>query len=459
MDTQKFDEYFDSDLADYITQLSKGGVDPNNVRCPRFPEGKLEFFCPKTEELCCAFCLTKGHLKGQSFVSVSEAAQDMRKAIDRDLERLGQTRTRIELLANDLNRTHSQYQETYDHVESFVSDRFAAFRHQLMQKEVEIRKQLQGLRDVGDHTLTDTRAAFLRKLNAINLAGMTGRRLQNGGTDVDVLRNKSKMADLINTEVPGISGSGFHIADLGDLNLSGLLLTLDLNASLGTGVPNGTDTRAMISYNQNNPGDQFRYGTAPANSGGYGQASNGLGDTYQPPSPSQPQQRSASPPLRFTFGPEEHCTISENVEGIRLHCDENVQKQVGVRANQSFRELPHYPQDGGLIVWKIRLDRVLNSFLGVVDAEPQDDQPMGLHWRPMKNGEYDITVGRGTTALQSIPACRPGDVIKFTYDPSNGMLKVAINGLDRGIVATDVPTELAPACILSPGEVVTILRH
>ena len=69
----------------------------------------------------------------------------------------------------------------------------------------------------------------------------------------------------------------------------------------------------------------------------------------------------------------------------------------------------------------------------------------------------DCTVGRLTPVCKSLPVCKARDVITFTYDTGAAALSVAVNNIDRGVVATNMHSRIAPCFILSAGEAVTMI--
>jgi hypothetical protein len=406
-------------------------------------EYRLEFYCTRCEVLCCAYCLQIGpHLQHESAL-VTKAALDVRMQMGQDLENLGQVKARLEGMANELNRVYGQYHETYDHVESLISDRFNAFRQQLQQKEVEVRKIFLNLQQMGDHSLAESREQYLRKINSLNTAGMSFRRLQRGGADYEVLQNRSTMQAFLKIDVPTVTGTGFRLSDMGDLNLSGLAISLDLASSLdqmnammvGGGQPQLSSTALRPSPSVHNSRSASEVNSVRPVAGGASRA-----------------------PMRLTFDQERDMDMRDTSEGLVLSCSRGAPEQIGVRSVESFDSLrPHWQADGGVVTWRMRLDNVAETFLGVIDANPAGDQPDGFHWQPARQGHYDGTVGRVTHVLRGVAACRSGDTVRFTYDTAAKTLRLAVNNADRGVVLTDVPSTLAPCFIFSPGETVTLL--
>lgn len=419
-------------------------------KCPvrGHEEYRLEFYCTGCEALACAYCLQVGPHRGHESVLVSVAAQDVRKQMGRDLEALGQIKARIDGLASELNRVSGQYLESYDHVEALVADRFNAFKQQLLQKEIEVRKILASLRETGDSSLADSRLQFLKKINAINEAGMSFRRLQHGGTDVEVLQNRATMSVFLRLEVPVVSGTGFRLSDLGDLNLAGLSLSLDLNSHTAIDGTGGPQSATHNAPHHGAAAPQQQPGSA-------GSVSRGIAPPTSDSAAGRPR-----PPLRLTFTPDPDIDVREAPDGLTFTCSDSASAgQIGVRANETFEALrPHWQAEGGLVSWKVRLDRVSESFVGVVESQQSThSMPDGFYWRPMKVGQYDGTVGRPTHVLRSIPACRPGDMVRLTYDVNNKCIKLAVNNIEKGIILADVPLQMCPCFVFNPGESLTLL--
>lgn len=413
-------------------------------------EYRQEFYCVRCEDLCCAYCLQVGPHRGHDNLPVAKAANEARVQMGRDLEQLGQMKARIESMAMELNRVNLQYGETYDHVESLITDRFAAFKQQLMQKELEIRKYLASLRESGDNALVQSRNQYLAKLNSINEAGMQYRKLQNGGADYEVLQNRAAMSNFLRIDVPHVSGTGFRLTDLGDMVVSGLNLQLDFQA-----IQNGTE----LLYQQ----QQQPIGMSVPSSRGVSEAavSQRVGAPIAPrvlPGAAVPQAGSTSP-LRFTFPLDQDVETSEKADGILMRCiARGGSFQVGVRCNETFDQLRKaYPEDGGIISWKLRMEMVMESFVGVVEISEPGHVPEGFYWKPTRAGAIDGRAGKATTAVRSLPACRNGDILKFTYEVNSRMLKLSINGADRGVLVTELHPQICACIIFSPGESFTLL--
>lgn len=431
-------------------------------------EYRQEFYCLRCEDLCCAYCLQVGPHKAHDHLPVGKAATEARVQMGRDLEQLGQIKARIESMAMELNRVNLQYGETYDHVESLVTDRFATFRQQLMQKELETRKFLASLRETGDNTLMFSRNQYLAKLNSINEAGMQFRKLQNGGADSEVLQNRAAMSNFLKLDVPHVSGTGFRLTDLGDMTISGLNLTLDFQV-----IQNGTEllyqqhptqqsmVAAASGFQQ--PGYGGHAGSVPSSRGAsempQSRAAGFGGQMPQSLLQPTPSRGNISAPLRFTFPLDQDVETVEKADGILMRCiARGAAVQVGVRCNESFEQLRRaYPEDGGVVTWKLRMEMVMESFVGIVEKSEAGHVPEGFYWKPTRAGTVDGRAGKPTTAVRSLPACKNGDVLKFTYEVNTRMLKIGINGVDRGVVVTELHPHICACIIFSPGESFTLL--
>ena len=421
-------------------------------KCPEkgHEEYKLEFYCLQCESLCCAYCLQIGPHRMHDNIIVAKAAMDVRNQMGRDLENLGHVKTRLEQQANDLNRVNGQYLETYDHVESLIADRFAAFRQQLAQKELDVRKLLAGLREMGDHSLCEARSNFLHKIDAINMAGITYRRLQHGGADYEVLMNRSTVNTFLNMDLSPVSGTGFRLSDLGDVQVSGLEIALDLNArgpeeSRGALALQPRSMTADAPNNNRSGASRSVSGAAPMHHHGGGHGGGGGGFAF-----------------RWTFAPDNDVEFRESADGLSCRCIETAESgQIGIRTNESFenaKSIGGATENGNVVTWRVRLDRISDTFVGVVDSTVLPGQaPEGFYWRPMKQGQFDGRVGRATHVLKSLSVCRPGDVLKFSYEFSSRSLKLAINNIDRGVIVVDVPPTVAPCFIFRPSEAMTLL--
>ena len=100
---------------------------------------------------------------------------------------------------------------------------------------------------------------------------------------------------------------------------------------------------------------------------------------------------------------------------------------------------------------------IAESFIGIVEKTDSTQVPEGFYWRPTKTNVYDGRAGRVSTAMRSLPPCKNSDVVKFVYDIGSKTLRVAINGVDRGIIVSELHPFLCPCFIFRPGESLTLL--
>ncbi|CAD2218038.1 hypothetical protein, conserved [Angomonas deanei] len=342
---------------------------------------------------------------------------------------LTQNRQRLETQANELHRVSKQYTDTYDSVENIISERFAAFKQQLVQRELEARNALSALRDAGDVTLTTTRKAFLSRLNDVNVGLLRFRTLENNGADYEVLENRSKIHACANAEVPSIMGRGFQLTNIGDLVLTGLEVTLDLNSS---------DNRME----------------SPAAKGRQPVANNNLQVAIQ---------KSAPPPvpLRLTFPVDDNVQASVGEDGVFLRC---VAKhgngvQIGVRSRETLSSIINrYPRDNGNVSWQVRLENIKDTFLGVVEKTRNSAVlPDGFYWKPASNGITDGNIGRITPQADRLPFCKNGDLVRFLYNDVSQSLQVTVNNTNCGEIVTALNGNILACFIFFPGESLTLM--
>eukprot|EP00758_Cryptobia_borreli_P010497 Tbor_TRINITY_DN5571_c2_g1::TRINITY_DN5571_c2_g1_i3::g.13575::m.13575 len=445
-----------------VSVESHRGLMTISKKCPikHHDEYKLDFYCTRCEELCCAFCLQMGPHHMHENVVMSKAAYEARQRLSKDLESLTNMKTRVENQALEMNRVCAQYRDTYDNVEGLLGDRFAAFHQQLASKEIEVRAQLQALREDGDIALAKSRYQYLTKLDAINEAVLQYRRLQHGGADYEILENRSMVSCQMKGDVPHVSGGVFRINDLGDLHLTGLGVGLDLSTIMSTHQnPAITGTRGnaiqanTISTHQKSYSDNVGRSTstiAPAQMARVPSSSrNGIRDSSC--------SLAANTLVRLTFTSDPDVVMHESREGTLLQCTQgSTIPQIGVRSNESFDYL-HQTLGGDFLQWRIRLDNVYDSKVGIVEKVSMDD-PKGFYWRPMKTGQYEGDIGVLLPSLRTVPACKRGDVLTFTLDVKGATLSIMVNHIDYGPIISDVPLNYCPCVILRPGEGLTVVQ-
>ncbi|KAH9579725.1 zinc finger protein [Trypanosoma melophagium] len=417
-------------------------------------EYRAEFYCSLCEEICCAYCLQVGPHKNHENVGIARAAAEVRQQISRDMVLFTQTKTRMETQASELNRVTAQYFNSYDSVENIITERFNHFRQQLMQREVELRKTLATLRESGDASLTSSRKLFLMKLNALNEAMLRFQHMQQGGSDHEVLESRSLMYNYLKAEIPSVVGSGFKISDLGDITISGLDITLDLQSVHPSGNQ-GSDAPYQLTLNGPPPGGLST--RQPNETINETQRLSGGGVTIS----QQVSQHTMHPeiPLRLTFPVDNDVEATVKGDGVLLCCvARGGQTQIGVRSKETMENVARlFPEDGGFISWRVRLEAVSESFVGVVEKTDSETVPDGFYWRPTRSGVFDGRIGRLSPFVNKLPVCQNGDIICFTYDIQKRTLRVAVNGNNRSVVVTDLHPRIAACFIFYPGEALTVL--
>ncbi|RNF26415.1 putative zinc finger protein [Trypanosoma conorhini] len=411
-------------------------------------EYRAEFYCSPCEEMCCAYCLQVGPHKNHDNTSVARAAADVRQQLSRDMGLITEKKMRLESQASELNRVTAQYFASYDNVENLLTERFEHFKQQLLQREVELRKLLASLRESGDASLVSSRKLFLMKLNALNEAMLRFRHIQQGGSDYEVLESRSLLYSFLKTEAPAVLGSGFRVSNLGDMVISGLDLQLDLQ-TVRAAEPQSTDPVERMMTNGTSAG-----GVTTRQSG---EAVNGnrrlRAGVALPP----------EAPLRLTFPLDDDVEATAKSDGVLLRCvarggGGGGVTQIGVRSKELLETVARlFPEDGGRVTWRVRLESIAESFLGVVEKTDATAIPEGFYWCPTRSGVVDGHIGHLNPLLQQLPVCRNGDVLCFTYEVRERTLGLALNGEDCGIILTDLHPRIAACFIFYPGEALTVL--
>ena len=161
---------------------------------------------------------------------------------------------------------------------------------------------------------------------------------------------------------------------------------------------------------------------------------------------------------RFTFPVDQDVEVIERSDGVLYRCISRVpSSQVGLRSNETFEQMRRFSEDGSTVTWKVRHEMIAESFIGIVEKTDSTQVPEGFYWRPTKTNVYDGRAGRVSTAMRSLPPCKNSDVVKFVYDIGSKTLRVAINGVDRGIIVSELHPFLCPCFIFRPGESLTLL--
>ncbi|EAN95733.1 putative zinc finger protein [Trypanosoma cruzi] len=409
-------------------------------------EYRAEFYCSQCEEMCCAYCLQVGPHKNHENMGAARAAADIRQQLSRDMGLITQKKTVLESQASELNRVTAQYFNSYDSVENIITERFNHFKQQLMQREVELRKLLATLRESGDTSLTSTRKLFLAKLNALNEATLRFQHLRSGGSDHEVLESRSILYSFLKTETPTVTGSGFKVSNLGDMMISGLELHLDLQTMHGVELHNTDSTERRPNNGPPSGGMTTRQPSEATNGN-----RNFVGGSTLPP----------ERPLRLTFPVDDDVEATLKGDGVLLRCvarGGGGSTQIGVRSRELMETVGTlFPEDGGCVTWRIRLELITESFVGVVEKTDAAAIPEGFYWCPTKSGVVDGHIGRPTPIVQQLPVCRNGDVLRFTYDIRERTLRFGLNGSDRGVILTELHPRVAACFIFYPGEALTVL--
>ena len=428
-------------------------------------EYNATFYCTQDNELCCAYCLQVGPHKNHKHVPISQAATEARSQISRHVENLGIMKARIEGVASDVHLLTNLYKTSYDQVESLLSERFEYFRKQIDSREVEARKALIALRKEGDRTLIDSRQEILKKANYLHLAGLHYKRMENAGSDQEVLTSKFTIPSMP-ADLPQLSGTGFRLSETGELHLSGLNLTLDINV---TTVP-GYNKSLGISLESRKPNSRLYNKSLDISlesrkpNPGYNKSldislenanrTRGLGNT-RPISPARHAARSV-----FTFNPDQDVHLALVADGVELRCAPVPSTpHVGVRAHETFAFLRDHGlvAPGGAVTWAVRLDAVRDSFVGVVNHTEDRHSVEGFYWRPMHQGVFDGKAGHPTAALPHIPPCQNGDILTFTFNYNDHTLCLAVNNQNYGPIVTNLNTDLSPCFVFRANEYITFM--
>ncbi|KAJ9454110.1 zinc finger protein [Diplonema papillatum] len=400
---------------------------------------------------------------------IEALAGQRRQILARYSEELQKFKLKLEGQSQEIELTKQHYQGTYDRVEQAVTDRFAQLHDQLLRKEVEVRGHLAYLKNSGDEVITDCSSAMDKELSILQ---DTLVRCQSKNLDVLDIQPAST---AITVTVPALSGKCFDFADIPALDLGSLKVTLDLNASSRMMQMEPPNLRGLYQKPElSHPASQ-NYNVHPPRSYGYdayGAAGNSypgqhsvhqhpsnsrLNDNFSPVpgygAPSLSQQASNDPGIDvLTFPPDPEIEMKQDNAGLTLRLVPNAASEVvGRKANEVFSE--------GLHVWKVRLDNIQESLLGMVDSRDLSSAGAGdgFFWSPLRRDVHGKR-GRASPTLSSIPVAQQGDVLKMTYDAGAGTLRATQNGVDRGLLCTDLRGMLSPCFIFARGEGLTLLQ-
>eukprot|EP00760_Papus_ankaliazontas_P029191 PhM_4_TR4158/c0_g1_i2/m.73933 len=418
-------------------------------------EFRAEFFCVKCQMTCCVYCLQTGVHRGHDNITVVDAAADVRQQLSRQVDEVLQVKARVDTTVSELNRVSQVYEETYDQAEQQLTDRFAMYQHQLLKKEAEARELLQQYRVNGDRTIAECRRETLQNMDRVNEAIARGRRLQASGSDTEVLENRIVLNVFQRLEVPTIAGTGFRFADPGDLNLTGIGVSLDVRKLVPNAPQPVSSGDASMTGGYSVGGGAMRQ-TPPAPpqmtqypAGGTRSASSAYDPNAQQPASASSVRRRKQPVL--TFPQDKEIESRDIADGTMFRCAESSTVQVGVRAMEHFVD--------GVNTWKVRLDRMPDGALGVMCAGGTNEVPAGegFFWRPGRQ-TYEGNLGTPSDLVVKHPPCQPGDILKLTFDADKRQLRVAHNGIERGVLLSNVPGFVSPCFMFNPGETMTLLQ-
>eukprot|EP01061_Rhynchopus_euleeides_P026208 TRINITY_DN42901_c0_g1_i1.p1 TRINITY_DN42901_c0_g1~~TRINITY_DN42901_c0_g1_i1.p1 ORF type:complete len:467 (+),score=155.60 TRINITY_DN42901_c0_g1_i1:48-1403(+) len=412
---------------------------------------------------------------------IDALANQRRQQLTRYSEELQKFKIRLEGQAQEMDLAKQHYQSTYDRVEQAVSDKFAQLHDLLLRKEVEIKGHLLYLKNKGDSVIEDCSEAMLRELDMLN---DTIVRCQTRSLDVlDITPSSTS----ISVSVPTLTGRCFDFHDVANFDLAPLRITLDLtagtkqmtmeppytprrhqshNTSLNSShqPPQGHQSHAQghQTHQSHAPPSHHRQPPAPRHStvssyAGGGGGGGGGGYQSQPPSYGATPQahksgKSHSGVDLLTFATDPECfEFSKDAAGLSIRMLPSAPSDVtGTKAREVF--------SGGSHVWKVRCDNIQQSIIGLVDATDESDSAdHGFFWWPTRRDSHGM-MGRPSPQLGSIPVVKEGDVLKLTYDGDAGTLRVALNGIDRGLLCTDLYGQLSPCFIFAKGEGLTLMQ-
>eukprot|EP01060_Flectonema_neradi_P000177 TRINITY_DN10129_c0_g2_i1.p1 TRINITY_DN10129_c0_g2~~TRINITY_DN10129_c0_g2_i1.p1 ORF type:complete len:414 (+),score=93.43 TRINITY_DN10129_c0_g2_i1:44-1285(+) len=367
-----------------------------------------------------------------------------RAALGRYAEELQKFKIKLEAQHQEMELAKKQYQTTYDNVEQAVIDRFAQMHDQLLRKEIEVRGQMAYLRNNGDEVIADCSSEMEREIAILQeqLDRCTSR-------DVDILEIAPRTEPTTVT-VPSLIGRCFEFNDIGNLDLSGLSVSLDMHTSSRSlqMIPPGA------KQNNNNQQYQSYGGGGHQNDSWQGGGGGGGGGRYSQQQSSMYQNPSAggnSGVDFLSFPPDQSLEQRQGEGGLSLRNVDTSTTVVGTKANEIFSD--------GFHVWKVRLDNIQGSLVGMIDASNMSHTvENGFFWSPIRRDVLG-RIGRAASTVSQIPICKNGDILKFSFDAAEGTLRVAHNGADRGLLCTGLRDyQLSPCFVFSGGEGVTVLQ-
>lgn len=454
-------------------------------RCLRkdHEEYKAEFYCVQCEDMCCAYCLQVGPHREHRHISARTAAAEARQQMLNNIHWLTQSKAKVESQCLELNRLTALYAETYDNVETLITERFESYHQQLTQQELEVRKVLATLRESGDTKMTTTRKQYLNKVNTINEGSLRFVCLQKSGADYEVLESRAQLGAQLQGELPTVTGTGFKAVSMGDMVIGGINVQLDLNEFI---APMPIVQSTTVTHTEPVAADTTNFCVCRS------QMKNQLippipvitetaiSRMQQPPVQpvcsnhaqiTQPTPRTDGAvttyfnsalirPLRLSFPIDENIEATTRPNGILLRSVATGDAtQIGIRSKETFdKVVRNFPKDGGIVTWQVMLENIVNSFVGIVEKTPAPSAHEGFYWKPRSKHVVDGKLGKMTPVVQRLPTCRNGDVVRFVFDCDRGTLRIAVNNkYDYGIVLTNVSSHVAACFILFSGESLTVL--
>ena len=334
-----------------------------------------------------------------------------RAALGRYAEELRKFKIKLEAQHQEMELAKKQYHATYDNVEQSVMDRFAQLHDQLLRKEIEVRGQMAYLRNNGDEVIADCSSEMEREISILQeqLDRCTSR-------DVDILKIAPRTEPTTVT-LPTLIGRCFEFNDIGSLDLSGLSVSLDMHTSARSlqmipPVSKQQQQQHQQQQQSNNPhqnygnsqgyqGDSWQGGGGPGGGGGrFGQ---------QQSSGYQNSMGGNSGVDILSFPPDPSLEQRQGDGGLSLRNVDTSTAVVGTKANEVF--------DEGFHVWKIRLDSIQGSLVGLIDASNiSHTVENGFFWSPIRRDVLG-RIGRAASTVSQIPMCKNGDILKvcITY--------------------------------------------
>lgn len=166
-------------------------------------------------------------------------------------------------------------------------------------------------------------------------------------------------------------------------------------------------------------------------------------------------------PLRLTFPIDEDIIMVPFTGGKQFRCvvRGDASLQIGVKSLDTFRQiLKKFPEDNGIVSWRIRLEIFSDTIVGVVQ-KGKEMPPKGFFWKPGCSARVDAGLGkRNQAVVDKLPICRTGTIVGFRYDIHKKTLEVFVHDALIGVVLEDLEPDIQACFILNPGEIVSVLE-